>query len=153
MRKRLRILDDRRVEDVHAGRVDVPVDEACFLASAVGAPLKNLRGNGKHIVAALESELAQRIRLERHVVVEQQRPVVARPSKAALDGRIEAARCIGVDELQRRPSFQNRAIARFRGAVGHDDDLLRLGDVAQGRVQALERLCKQFRGVAIRNDD
>ena len=61
----------RGMENADAGCVAVPIDPSRFFATPIRALLQDLCADGKDVTAAERCELAQRVALERHVVVQE----------------------------------------------------------------------------------
>ena len=127
--------------------------EARLLAPAVGALLVDLRRDGEDVVAASGSSVAQRVGVERHVVVHQVRPVVPGARDPALDRADEAERQVVVHQLDFRELRFQVVIGRGRRAVGDDDHLVRLVDTGERVAQRGQRLGQHGGRVALGNDD
>ena len=74
------------VKETNTRFIPIPVGKTGFLPSSAGAPLMDLRADGKHIPSAATRKIHQRLCIERHVVVHEQGPVEPRPPKPQIDG-------------------------------------------------------------------
>ena len=147
------LVQERRVEYVQARRVLVPVGESGFFAAPGGILLKYLRPDGEHVLAAACEQLDQRVRVERHVVVEQERPVVAHAIEAALYRAREGQWIARMDEFDLRKLRPHAKVAIDRRAVGDDDDLVRLANELKRTEERGKRLGQHDRCIAIGDDD
>ena len=154
VRQRLRRRGRRRVIQMHARTVGVPIGESRFLAAAgLRVVLEDLRCEREHVGRARRQQLGDRPRVERHVVVHEVRAVVACALQSALDGAGEAQRRIDVYPFHGGKACRNQAIRGAGRAVGDDDHLPRFVDRGQRDVQRCQRPRKHLRCVALRDDD
>src|SRR4051812_14092719 len=96
------VVQDRRMVDRESRRIRIPVAKTRFLAPAVRALLEDLRADREDVVAAKRKKLRERARIERHVVVEEERPVLAHVVHAELNRAAEAQGRVGMDKLDLR---------------------------------------------------
>src|SRR5437868_8555558 len=99
MRADLLVVADRCMKDMNAVAIDVPVGESGFLATAVGAALKNLRAHRKDSAVTVRRDLEERSTIKRHVVVHQVHPVMTHPRKTSRNRGTECERLHAMDEL------------------------------------------------------
>ncbi len=126
---------DFGVVQMNACAVGVPVDEARFLAAAIGAALKDLRADREDVRRAQGKKQRQRIRRQAHVVVEQERAVVAGTGEATLDRARKTKWRVRLNPLDARISRRELGILRERRAIDDHDHLPRFVDACQRDLQ------------------
>src|SRR2546430_12202000 len=124
MRAGLVVAADRRVKDMYAVAIDIPIGKSGFFAAAIGAALKNLRGQRKRGDVTLRRDFEKRAAIERHVVIHQVHPVLTNTRQASRNRGAESERLRAVNELYRWKRGADTGVGRLRRAARDDDDLV-----------------------------